>query len=210
MTINHHPSDETLAAFASGTLDEARSVVVAAHLSLCMQCRKAVSMFEELGGTMIADASPAPMRAGAVDAALARLALNKDEATPMQTMPSDYPDDLSPYSVGSWRWVGRGLYWRKADVHSDDGTRVFMLKAAPGTWLPHHRHAGTEWTCVLEGAFSHEHGRYGPGDFDEADETIEHRPYVEKNGPCICLVALQGGLRLQGWIGQLLQPFVRI
>ena len=32
MTISHHPTDETLAAFAAGGLDEARALVVATHL----------------------------------------------------------------------------------------------------------------------------------------------------------------------------------
>ena len=33
---------------------------------------------------------------------------------------------------------------------------------------------------------------------------------VEDGAECICLVALQGEIRLQGWIGRMLQPFVRI
>lgn len=85
-----------------------------------------------------------------------------------------------------------------------------MLKAAPGTRLPHHRHTDTEWTCVLQGAFRHGYGRYGPGDFDEADESMEHKPVIEDGEPCICLVALRGSIEFQGWAGRLLQPFVRI
>ena len=85
-----------------------------------------------------------------------------------------------------------------------------MLKAAPGTKLPHHKHMGYEWTCVLEGAFEHQFGRYGPGDFDEADETMEHKPTVCEGVPCICIVALQGGIELQSWLGRLLQPLIRL
>jgi putative transcriptional regulator len=96
------------------------------------------------------------------------------------------------------------------DVASADGVRVFMLKAAPGTRLPRHRHTGTEWTCVFEGAFSHDLGRYVAGDFDEADETMEHNPTVDATMGCVCLVALQGTISLQGLIGRLLQPLVRI
>jgi len=210
MTITHHPSDETLAAFASGTLDEARSIVVAAHVSLCARCRATVHALELVGGAMIEHAEPAPLRAEAIEAAMSRLDSNSDMPARPRLPKQDYPIVLSPYDVGPWRWIGRGLYWRKADVCSQNGTRVFMLKAAPGTWLPHHRHAGTEWTCVLEGAFHHDLGRYGPGDFDEADENVEHRPFVEQGATCVCLVALQGGLKLQGWIGRLLQPFVRL
>ena len=85
-----------------------------------------------------------------------------------------------------------------------------MLKAAPGTKLPHHKHLGYEWTCVLEGAFEHELGRYGPGDFDEADETMEHKPTVCDGPPCICIVALQGGIALQSRLGRMLQPLIRL
>lgn len=210
MIITHHPSDETLAAFASGTLDEARSVVVAAHVSLCARCRTNVTAFEQLGGALIERAAPATLRAEAIDAALSKIDAGEIQPIMPRRAPSDIPNVLAPYEVGPWRWIGRGLHWRTADVPSGDDTRVFMLKAAPGTWLPHHRHAGAEWTCVLEGAFRHDHGRYGPGDFDEADESVEHKPFVEQDATCICLVALNGGLQLQGWLGKLLQPFVRI
>jgi putative transcriptional regulator len=102
------------------------------------------------------------------------------------------------------------VQWRSVDVASDDGVRVFMLKARPGVKLPRHRHTGTEWTCVFEGAFSHHLGRYGAGDFDEADETVEHDPVVDNESGCVCLVALQGHIELQGFFGRLLQPLIRI
>jgi putative transcriptional regulator len=76
--------------------------------------------------------------------------------------------------------------------------------------LPRHRHTGTEWTCVFEGAFTHAFGRYGAGDFDEADASVEHDPVVDAEHGCVCLVALQGHIELQGWLGRLIQPFVRI
>jgi putative transcriptional regulator len=112
--------------------------------------------------------------------------------------------------LGSWRSIGRGVQWRSVEVASDEAVRVFMLKAAPGTRLPRHKHTGTEWTCVFEGAFRHDLGRFGPGDFDEADESHEHNPVVEDGMACICLVALQGNIRLQSLLGRLMQPFIRI
>ena len=209
MTITHHPSDETLVAFASGSLDEARSVVVAAHVALCTRCRATLGALEQFGGALIEQANPAPLHAKSLDAALARIGTTEVPASaPRRT--ADYPGVLAPYSVGPWKWIGPGLYWRSADVPSSDGTRVFMLKSAPGSSLPHHGHSGLEWTCVLEGAFRHDLGRYGPGDFDEADHSVDHTPVVDAGATCVCLVALQGSLELRGWIGKLLQPFVRL
>ena len=216
MTILHHPSASTLGAFASGTLDEARAVVVAAHLSLCPHCRNAVMGFEHLGGALLDAAPAAPMSAGALERTLARA-----EAAPVAAVPAavgaarvdaetGLPAPLANYALGSWRSIGRGVQWRSVDVASDEAVRVFMLKAAPGTRLPRHKHTGTEWTCVFEGAFRHDLGRFGAGDFDEADENHEHNPVVEDGVACICLVALQGNIRLQSWLGRLMQPFIRI
>lgn len=218
MNITHHPSDMTLAAYAADTLSEANTFAVATHLALCPHCRETVSMFECVGGVLLEEeASARPAKAPAADLLEATRPAppvrSKDEqASPVPLSGEARPAErlMALYEMGPWRWVGRGVYWRSVGVPREDGTRVFMLKAAPGTRLPDHRHTGTEWTCVLEGAFRHQHGRFGPGDFDEADEEVEHDPYVEEGVPCICLVALQGNIELKGWLGRLLQPFVRI
>lgn len=214
MTIDHHPSDETLAAFTAGTLDEDRRLVVATHVALCPHCREAIRAFDEVGGALLEAETPVAMSPGALDWVMARL--GDVEPLPQASTPrpasndQDLPEPLSHYKLGPWRRIGLGVHWRSVDVPSTDGSRVFMLKAAPGTRLPHHRHTDTEWTCVLQGAFRHDYGRYGPGDFDEADETMEHKPVIEDGEPCICVVALRGGIEFQGWAGRLLQPFVRI
>jgi putative transcriptional regulator len=214
MNITHHPSDATLAAFAAGTLDEGRSLVVATHLSLCAQCRNGLRAFEHVGGALLDGLEPAVMRAGALQNAMAQIGRIEIDPpvmpAPRASVRSGLPAPLSEYALGPWRWIGRGVHRRSAAVPSEQGSRVFMLKAAPGTRLLHHRHVGTEWTCVFQGAFRHDLGRFGPGDFDEADESAEHKPVVEDGDTCICLVALQGSLQLQGWFGRLLQPFVRV
>ncbi len=214
MSITHHPGDETLALFASGRLDEARSLVVATHLSLCPACRRTVRAFEDVGGAMLDTLPPETPAADALTKVLARIGTG-DSVEQRKELPSPVPAEplpapLGAYAMGPWRWIGRGIEFRAVDVATDPGMRVFMLRAQPGTRLPRHRHKGDEWTCVFEGAFRHNLGRFGPGDFDEADEAVEHHPTVEEGVPCICLVALEGGIALQGWLGRLLQPFVRI
>lgn len=117
---------------------------------------------------------------------------------------------LMQYEMGLWRRIGSGIELRPVSVPSNSDTRVFLLRAKAETEIPHHRHTGDEWTCVFQGAFRHEGGRFGPGDFDEADDRDEHRPLVEAGKTCICVVALQGNIQFQSWLGRLLQPFVRI
>ena len=211
MTIKHHPTGQTLGAFAAGTLDEAKALVVTTHIVLCAHCRKAAAGFECVAGEMLRTLPPAEMSADALEKTLARLDTSLPEAmsAPASSENIRLPAPLASYEQGPWRWLGRGIEFRAIDVPAGPDVRVFMLKAAPGIRLPHHKHTGTEWTCVIQGAFSHEGGHFGAGDFDEADETIEHHPVVEAGDVCICLVALHGRVKLQGWAGRLLQPLLR-
>jgi putative transcriptional regulator len=210
MTIHHHPSDATLAAYAAGTLDEARRLIVATHLSLCGQCSTFVKVLDNIGGALLDKVAPVAMSDGALFRSLERLdAIDPAPITP-DVAPDIWPAPLRRYEMGRWRWVGPGVEWCSVNVPAVNDTRVFMLRAKPGTKLPHHRHSGIEWTCVLDGAFIHDGGRFGAGDFDEADETHEHKPVVDDGVPCICLVALQGNIRLQSRLGRLLQPLIRL
>lgn len=210
MTVRHHPSDETLAAFAAGTLDEPRRLIVATHLSLCGHCDSFVQALFRVGGTLLDEIEPVRMSSGALPLLLKRLDEVQPEPVMSATPGNQWPEPLRRYEMGRWRWVGPGVEYCAVDVAPVNNTRVFMLRAKPGTKLPHHRHSGIEWTCVLQGAFIHDGGRFGPGDFDEADEAHEHKPVVDMGDPCICLVALEGNIQLQSRLGRLLQPLIRL
>jgi putative transcriptional regulator len=208
MTITHHPSEMTLASFAAGTLDEGCALVVSTHLLTCPVCREAARAFEYARGVALQDSEPLRMANDALQRALRQISSDAP-AQGADRVAAVHADPLSAYPLGAWRRLGGKLQLRSVGVRAEQGTRVFMLKAAPGTKIPRHAHAGIEWTCVLQGAFRHQLGRYGAGDFDEADDTVDHQVVVEEGAECICLVALQGQIRLQSWMGRLVQPFVR-
>lgn len=206
----HIASDETLAGFASGRLDEGLSLVVAAHLELNPASGRALRDIEAIGGGVLARGEAVPMLSSAQDA-LARLGAGAETGAvaPSPLRETGLPRVLAPYELGKWRPIGRGVAMRRVHVPGAEA-RVFMLRAAPGTWLPEHRHTGSEWTTILAGAYEHEYGRFGRGDFDEANEEHEHHPHVDPVEGCTCIVALTGEVRFKGWLGRLLQPLVRL
>lgn len=217
MSITQHPTEETLAAFAAGHLDEGRAVVVSAHLEMCPACRSWVADLMHAGGVLLGDLPPTDVDGGALARTLDRIDRGEGASgvreKPAVATPPDLPmlpAAARPYPIGRWQWMGPGVRWRPIRVPHNPGARVFLLKAAPGTTMPHHTHTGTELTLVLRGAFAHELGRFGPGDIDEADDSVEHQPVVSPGEECICLVAMEGRLRLLGWMGRIMQPFVRI
>ena len=184
-------------------------------MEFCTSCRALASAVGELGGTHLEQLPLAPFEEAALKQILTRL-----DAPLREPRASAKSNDLklaiavealAPYELGAWRWIGPGVSWRAVNLPAgSSGSRLFLLKAAPGTRLPHHAHVGTELTVILKGAFRHAGGRFGVGDCDDADETVEHLPIVEEGEECICLVAMQGHIRLLSFVGRLIQPFVRM
>lgn len=202
--IEHHPKDETLARYVAGVLDEGRSLVVTEHMRRCARCRQAAANFEAAGGAMLEDIEPVAISSGARERVMAQL--GQQSRRPGTAARKGIED----YRQGRWRWISPGLYLSAIEMPAASPVRVFVLKAAPDTVLPKHKHSGTELTCVLAGAFVHEGGRYAAGDCDDADDEDTHSPVVAPGAECVCLVAMEGNIIFQSLLGRMIQPFIRL
>ena len=216
MSIEHHPTDSLLAAFAAGTLDHGQHIAIATHLVSCPQCRAFMRSMEQVGGAVLTNLPPATMANGALAAVEARLnepvrpaAADMTPIVPETEVPG-LPKFVRRYRFGNWKWVAPSVHLRRIKLPYASDTRVFLLKSGPGTKMLEHAHTGFEMTCVLSGAFSQGGGHFGPGDFELGDETVDHEPVVDSGQDCVCLVAMQGDLRLNGLLGRIMQPFVRL
>ena len=215
MTIAHHPAGELLAAFAAGKLDEGEHLVVAVHASQCPACRRFVRAVEAIGGTAVESAEPVAMSKGSFETVMAKV----ERAPPKMQAPQpahhaveddELPELLKHYRIGRRRRIAPGVSLRPIELPGNGKSRAFLLKSGPGTRMLEHTHSGIELTCVLKGSFSHVSGRFGPGDFDFGDESLDHKPLVGEEEPCLCLVAMTGDLRMNGLFGRLISPFVRL
>jgi putative transcriptional regulator len=208
MSMAHRPSDETLAAFACGHLDEGLALAVAAHVELNEESRLLVQELQAVQGALLDRIEPAAMSSGIPDPTEQKSAMG-NAVIGLPPAEPGVPNVLRPYALGPWRPIGIRIAMRRIEVPGAQA-RVFMLRAGPGIALPHHKHTGLEWATILSGAYEHERGRYAAGDFDEADVEHEHTPRVDPVEGCTCLVAMTGNVLLQGWLGRLLQPLVRL
>jgi putative transcriptional regulator len=216
MTIHHHPDDAILTGFTAGTLDLGQHVAVATHLVACPRCRAWAHSLEQVGGAVLAELPPAGMSADALVRLEARLGAQAPtilpslpEAPPTLDLPG-LPGFVRRYRAEPWKGVAPHVSIRPIHLPEPSESRVFLLRSGPGTRMLRHTHTGIEMTCVLTGAFDHEGGHFGPGDFDLGDESVDHRPAVDADAPCVCLVAMNGDLRLDGILGRIMQPFLRL
>lgn len=215
---DQHPSEELVAIYASGALDEASGLAIASHLTLCPSCRATAALYEALGGGMIEDLPATPMAEGALAATLARAKetpANRHAAVPLAAK-SDrpiLPAPLRQYVGGDvdsvqWRALAPGIH--HMPLVSAGSVTARLLCISPGRAVFDHSHVGTELTLVLKGSYTAQGQRYARGDMEVADETTNHRPVAGMEEACICLVVTDGPLRFGNWIGRLMQPFIGI
>lgn len=212
MNPSRNPSEERLLAYAAGTLSPPEAVVLAAHLALRPANDAWVRRLQAVGGEFLEEAAPSALSDDALSRAMALIETDAGEVrvpAPLNDMP-ELPEPLRRYALGPWRWIGPGI--RVRDVHAprDGACRVILLKIDPGRETPRHTHGGVELTCVISGAYATETERFDVGDLEEADDDVMHQPRVVSDTPCLCVVALDGEIQLDGWLGRLMQPFVRL
>ena len=124
------------------------------------------------------------------------------------------PEPLRGYVGGDveelhWRRLGLGAYQFVVPMGGVQET-ARLLRIPAGQPVPEHTHNGRELTLVFAGAFEDVTGRYGRGDFQEADENIKHRPYAVAGEDCICLAVTDAPLRFSNTAARIVQPFLGI
>ena len=216
-TIKHHLSDALLMAYSAGSLPEAFSLTVAAHVSMCDECRARLGSFDAVGGALIEALDTVDMAQDSLDATLALIGQSPDTPVNGPDRPVKakgvLPAPLQDYIGGDleavkWRPAGLGV---KQAILPTAGRAVARLLCIPaGMAVPDHGHLGMELTLVLQGAFVDESDQFGRGDIEIASEEVNHTPVAAPGMDCICLAATDAPLVFKGLMPRLAQPFLRI
>ena len=209
--IQHHLTEDLIAAYAAGTLGHAFSVVVAAHLSLCDECRSQLEAHEHLGGAVLEDLTQETVSVGLKSAVLAGIDLPAPPEPTRITRSGIYPSAIMTALKGrppKWKPVGGGI--RQCIIEQGAEGSLRLLYSPPGRAVPDHGHGGLELTLVLQGSFHDASGAFKAGDVEVATEDVQHVPIAGEGMACICLAASDAPLRFRGWLPRLLQPMFRI
>ncbi len=218
--IKHHPAEEMLLDFAAGAMSEGAALAVASHVTMCGSCRGDVAVIEAVGGALLESTEGEATSAGILDRTLAMLDMPDASVSPSPPLESGSAE-LVPEPL--LHYIGRGLShlaWRRvagmATVEearlplASRNIKVALMRLKAGSLVPKHSHRGNEFTLVLAGGFSDGAETYGPGDFAARDASHTHKPVVDDDADCLCLVVLDAPLRLSGAVGTIVNPFLRI
>jgi putative transcriptional regulator len=216
--IRRHPDDELLLGLAAGTLDRAAAIVVAAHVEACASCGESAALLEAVGGECLAAIEPAALSVEAFGRTLAKIDASRralPAVRPARHRPDapagmPWPRSLEGCEISPWKSIGPGMRWSRVRVPGQPDANAFLLRMGAGKELALHTHDGRELTQVLHGAFRDERGVWRAGDLDDTDATVRHRPVVTEEDECICLVAVAGRVRFDGWIARALGAWMGI
>ncbi len=231
--ISHHLAEETLTAYATGSLSEAFEVVVASHLTMCPCCREKAKLLDSVGGYFVEQSDSAiPALTATEMLKKCRLSdvVQLDDRTTEQNDQSDkrpcahevtretalrVPLPLArrlPASVDNlpWKPLARGIEQFELGTGSKKDGAFKLLRIQPGTQLIEHEHGDHELTLVLHGSYSDSLGRYSAGDVADLGPEHSHKPVIDSDEPCIALIASNAPARYKGLVGKLIQPFVGI
>ena len=233
--IHHHPDNNMLLEYASGSLNWAHSLVVSAHVQLCPKCAAQLQLLNGIGGSLLAASQPVansgPQQADAFEKLMQRIddvqaGSREEDITPAKQSHvapkgkprahkdpifSSVPPVVSKLLEGNpalkWRRLSKGLKEArlKTDQHQHE---VAFHRISPGNKVAEHDHRGKEITMVLYGSFSDAEGVYTPGDFLVREPGEVHRPTATQDQECLCLSVVEAPVALTGFMGKLVNPFL--
>ena len=213
----YHPADDVLLKYVTGSYDTAYNLVLAAHVSQCVQCQNSVALHQEIGGQALSEQNPVEMKISALD-------LLDHAPEPQQVAPApktDYsklfgietPSILSTYlgkALDALKWQSLSPSLKQHVIKADGKAVARLLWMAPGKSVPPHGHQSEEMTLILSGGYYDGDEAFTAGDLHIADHKTPHVPVAMEDKPCLVLTATDAPLIFKGLIPKLLQPFYKI
>ena len=199
MSSNHHPLPETLVSYASGTLSNALSCVVACHLSMCSDCADDVRQLELVGGLMLEGLETIPADTILAERAATHWAAQHWPGGPEPDPLPKISDPLLPVPLvrylgteGAqlrWKMVVKGVQQCWITLPEGSG-EMRLLRLVPGQLLFKHANSGDMGLAlVLQGVCRDHAGDYLRGDVIEWEEDSPRQPRASGDVECICLIA---------------------
>lgn len=192
MNPTHHLPDELLLAYATGGLEEAESLLVATHGSLCPRCARRVAEHERLSGALLAAREEAQLSGDLLSRTLAQL----DRVQP--AAPSPPPrDPVLPAPLARITGPFDQIRWKRSlpNVLTFElplalaGMPVRLRRFDPGTGIPRHTHSAPEFDLVLTGGVTdNATGKhFVRGDVSANDTSDVHSLTIDDGVECVAL-----------------------
>jgi putative transcriptional regulator len=199
-----HPPRDVLRAYAVGTTDLPRRLLVEMHLALCPECAALAPQYRErdsrLPEATIADVVLTPP--------FERVWRAVEDVGAAKMCPD--ASAVLPQPFRAWLPVPAALRWitlwpdrvRSAVLARDEetGSALYVSYYPPNSRYPRHRHVGLEENVILSGGYQNSDAHVETGDWVIGAPGTDHTLATGPDETCWCLSRVEPpGVRFYGW-----------
>jgi hypothetical protein len=157
---------------------------VEAHISRCDRCHKEMETLLPAAELLVGWTSPELPPASLWQ----RLALRIAEDTGGEPLMTPARMSIGP----EWEGAAPGIDVKLLSINTATQQICILVRLAPGTDYPSHRHAGVEELYLLEGVLIIDDKTLYPGDYFRAEVgSVDHRVWSRTGCTCILLTSTQ-------------------
>ncbi|MGE3609521.1 MAG: cupin domain-containing protein [Bacteriovoracaceae bacterium] len=204
--MNHHPQPDVMLEYAQGNILSPLSVMVAAHLEVCKECRDQYT--KTLEKLTKPDAEVFQVPSDEMNSALNNI-FNMIDQGVEEIKPAK---ELSPFEItvaGQVIPLPRSMSFLKdqvipwkefgkqnaiAPVISQENGRFYLIYMGPGETVPHHDHNGREFSYVVAGTYNDGISNFSSGDFSVFKKGDQHTPHATSDDGCLVVSWVEGRL----------------
>jgi len=180
-----HDHSELVFLYAVRVLPANEVPVLEAHLTTCAACQQELETLRPIVESFVswpADVlRPSP---SLWDRLGQRIAAETGEQ-PVVPAPERWTE-------AEWKEVAPGISCKLLATDTEKNRVSMLVRLAPGTDYPPHRHAGVEELYMLDGELIVDDTTFYPGDYRRGDaDTVDHRVWSETGCTCVLITSFR-------------------
>lgn len=174
--------------YALQALPSSEVAVVGAHIAGCAECRQEMETLRPVVDSFVSWPTDVLRPSASLWERLAQRIAAETGGEPVSPAPQRWTEP-------EWKEAGPGISCKVLGTDTEKNRVSMLVRLAPGTAYPPHRHAGVEELHLLQGELMIGDRRLYPGDYNRAEAgTVDHRVWSETGCTCVLLTSLHDAL----------------
>jgi len=169
--------------YALQALPSSEIPVVEAHISACADCRQEMETLRPIIGSFVSWPTDVLRPSASLWERLTKRIADETGTEPV--LPPSHV-----HAKPEWEEAAPGISCKPLATDSEKNRVSMLVRLAPGTDYPPHRHAGVEELHLLHGELMIDNRKLYPGDYIRAEAgSIDHRVWSETGCTCVLLTS---------------------
>ncbi|MGH6689789.1 MAG: cupin domain-containing protein [Gammaproteobacteria bacterium] len=170
--------------YALQALPSSEMAVVEAHISACADCRQEMETLRPIIDSFVSWPTDVLRPSASLWGRLAQRIGAETGAEPVVPGPQRWAEP-------EWKEVAPGISCKLLATDSEKNRVSMLVRLAPGTDYPPHRHAGVEELYMLDGELIVDDQRFHPGDHRRGEPGgVDHRVWSETGCTCVLITSI--------------------